>query len=280
MKTKTAIVKNILIPFIDEVLGYTPAPPQLKGAWFACKVSYGLFTDLYPDEGKEFLENVRENAVQIGEVLISSKDFQQSLALTLETLLRTRDKRKRDLIRAIYLNGYIPIEDRQQMTLERFYKTSQEVSLEALEYLKFIDEVIIPLKEKWAKEEVAKMNKENRENDDEWWFKLNMQRKPDSEVIVHWIYEEFNPNSPKIKERFPGIEKDKSLTAKQFEEERKRLNLFAEISSELLSLGIFRQIVTGGLVGQGAGSAQTLTEFGHQFINFVRLSSKKYEETN
>lgn len=278
MRTKTAIVKNIIIPFIDEVLGYTAIPPQVKGAWFACKVSYGLFTDLYPNEGKEFLEQVRKNAIEIGDILISSKDFQQSLALTFETLLRTRERRKRDLIKEVYLNGYIPAEDRYKMTLERFYRIGQEISLEALEYLKFIDETIIPLKENWAREEVTKMSKENRENDDEWWFRLNLQRKPDTEIIVQWIYEEFNPNSPKVKKRFPNIEKDKALTAKQFDEERKRLNLLAEISNELLSLGIFRNLVTGGLIGQGVGSSQTLSKFGQEFIKYVRLSSKLYEE--
>jgi hypothetical protein len=209
MKPKTAIIKNIVIPFVDEVLGYAPTPPSVKGAWFACKVSYGLFTDLYPDEGKEFLIQVRKNALEIGDILISSKDFQQSLALTFETLLRTRESRKRDLIKAVYLNGYIPAEDRYKIALERFYRVGQEISLEALEYLKFIDETIIPLKEKWAREEVAKMSKEKRENDDEWWFKLNLQRKPDTEIIVQWIYEEFNPNSQRLKKDFPILKRIK-----------------------------------------------------------------------
>jgi hypothetical protein len=56
------------------------------------------------------------------------------------------------------------------------------------------------------------------------------------------------------------------------------MNLLAEISSELLSLGVFRNIVTGGLVGQGAGSSQTLSKFGQGFIKYVRLSSMIYKE--
>ena len=30
-KVKTAIIKNVLIPCIDETLGYAYAPPELKG---------------------------------------------------------------------------------------------------------------------------------------------------------------------------------------------------------------------------------------------------------
>lgn len=273
MKTETAIIKNIVIPFIDEILSYVLIPPQVKGAWFACKVSYGLFTDLYPDEGKEFLEKVRSNAIQIGDTLISSKDFQQSLALTLEVLLRTREKKKRDLIKTIYLDGYISSENRQEMALERFYRIGQEISLEALEYLKFINETVLPIKEKWAREEVAKMNKGNQDNDDEWWFKLNLQRKPDTEIIVQYIYEKFNPNSAIVKEKFPGVETDKYLTAMQFEEEKKMLDLLAEISNELLSLGIFRNIINSGSFGGGAGSSQTLSKFGQEFIKYFRLTS-------
>lgn len=268
-----ALAKNTFLAVLDEIQSNLPPDPYLKGSLFACKVAVASFFDLYPEESKEFWDQLKQHTPQIKEELLSSKEFQQSLALTFEALLRTREARKRALIKQIYLSGYISTDDRHEMNLERFYRVSQEISLEALEYLKFIAEEILPRKEKWAKEEVAKM-KGNHEGSVEWWEELTMRRKPDSEIIMRWIYEEFNPNSEIVKARIPNVLQDKSLSKAQFEKEREKENQYAEISSELLSLGIFRTIVSGGGgFGGGASNAQTLTEFGHEFIKFVRTLS-------
>jgi len=272
-KVSQTVAKNTLLEILDEIKSNLPPNPYLKGSLFACKVAVASFFDLYQDEGKEFWNQLREHIARLREELLNSKEFQQSLALTFETLLRTREERKRALIKKIYLDGYISVDDRQVMNLERFYRVSQEISLEALEYLKFIGKEILPRKEKWARKEVSKMNKENREGDDKWWFRLNMRRKPDSEIIMQWIYDEFNPNSKIVQARIPNVLEDGKLRKKQFEREREKENQYAEISSELLSLGLFRYIVSSGGWGSSASGSQTLTKFGHEFIKFVEAMS-------
>jgi len=257
---------------MDEIEKNLPPNPYTRGSLFFCKVAVWSFFDLYPDEGKEFWNLLKKHVPQLKEEILSSQEFQQSLAITFEALIRTREIKKRKLIQQIYLDGYVSAEDRHLINLERFYRVAQEISLESLEYLKFISEVIIPRKEKWAKEEVAKM-KGKHEGSVEWWEELTMRQKPDSEVIMHWIYEEFNPNSEIVKSRIPNISQDKNLSKAQFEEERKKQNQYAEISSELLSLGIFRVGVKDGGIGSGASKVEFLTEFGYKFIDFVKTLS-------
>lgn len=272
-KPASSIAKNVFLTLLEEIEKHLPSDPYIKSSLFFCKVAVASFFDLYPNEGKEFWNLLKQHVPQLTQEMLSSQEFQQSLAITFEALLRTREVKKRKLIQQIYLNGYISAEDRQEMNLERFYRVAQEISLEALEYLKFIAEIIIPRIEKWAKEEVAKMNKENREKDDAWWVKSYMERKSISEAIMEWIYEEYDPNSKSVKNRIPNIEKDKSLMEKQWEEEKMKQKQYAEISSELTSLGIFRTGVKDGGIGSAAGQVEFLTDFGHKFIDFIKALS-------
>lgn len=274
-KPASTIAKNVFLTLLEEIEKHLPSDPYIKSSLFFCKVAVASFFDLYPDEGKKFWNLLKQHIPQLTEEMLSSQEFQQSLAITFEALLRTREVKKRKLIQQIYLNGYISAEDRQEMNLERFYRVAQEISLEALEYLKFIAEVIIPRIEKWAKEEVEKMIKENRDKDDAWWIKSYIERKSISEAIMEWIYEEYDPNSKIVKNRIPNIEKDKSLMEKQWKEEKMKQKQYEEMSSELLSLGIFRIYVksVNGFGGGTASGEHTLTDFGYRFIDFVKALS-------
>lgn len=276
-KALATIGKNAILTTLDEIEKFIPPSFYTHNVLFACKIAATSFFDLYPGEYKEFLELIRAKINQISGELFSSNEFQQSLALTFETLLRTREQKKRDLIRKIYLEGYLPAEERYKVNLERFYRIAQEISIEGLEYLKFINDEILPIKEKWARGEVKKMNKENREHNDDWWLRLTMRNKPDSEIIMQWIYNEYNPNSKKVQAGTPNVLKGKQLREKQFAEEEEKYNQYAEVASELISLGIFKTVVSGGLVGQGASSSQTLTEFGQEFIKFVKGLSFQHD---
>lgn len=135
MKPKRAIVKNISIPILDSVIATSSLPAEFKGAWFAVKAAYLLFADLYPQESSDFISLVKIHLAEVEKELVESKQFQQSLALTLETLLRTRSERKRKIIVEIFLNGYISANERETAQIERLYRVTQEISLEAVEPL-------------------------------------------------------------------------------------------------------------------------------------------------
>lgn len=264
MKVKRALVKNISIPIIDSVMA--SAPVELKGAWFAVRAAYGFYTDLYPQEGNKFMNDVKSHISQVNEQIISSKQFQQALALTLETLLKTRELQKRKIIMQLFLTGYITPEQRERVYIERFYRVCQEISLEALEHLIFIDKVILPMKYAAIQEKVRTEKSTERENSDEWWIDHYHRLEPDSSYIMKWVYNEFNPNSELVNARTPNILDNKDLTRDQFEKEKEQSRLFAEFASELLSLGIFRAISAYD------GMAYSLTDFGKDFIRYAKLS--------
>lgn len=264
MKPKRAIVKNISIPILDYAIATSTLPTELKGAWLAVRTSYLLFTDLYPQESVDFMTQVKINLSEIEKELVESRQFQQSLALTLETLLRTRNERKRKLIAQIFLNGYISITSRETAQIERLYRVTQEISLEAIEHLIFIHTTILPMKRKAVEQKVAAEKKPERQHDDEWWINHYMHMEADSIYIMNWLYNEFNPNSKLVQQRVPNVLNQSRLRDQQFEQEKHQSKHFAELGSELLSLGIMRTVALYD------GNGYILTEFGKQLIGFIK----------
>jgi len=261
---KSKFVKNFSLPIIDTVIANPSTPMTLKGAWVAFKIAYCLFDDLYPTESQEFLKQVRGNIIDIGVELYNSKEFQQSLLITFETLLRTRDEKKRHLIKSIFLNQYMQSNNRNKVSLERLYRVIDEISIEALEHLKFIDEQILPMKLETAKKKLEEMNKENREHGDNWWLNRFLEDEHESKHIQNWLYMEFNPNSPKLKAKDPTLGSDKLVNSKWFAKEKAWSKSFHELSSELINLGIFRQ------VSAYDGLEYGFTEFGRQFLIYIK----------
>jgi len=267
-KITRALAKNVAITAVDEMLSQMP-PSEIKATmtaiWFPIKVSYLTLCDIDPREGDEFKNRVVA-IVKNDPSLWDSAEFKQSLLSTLQTLTETREDKKRKVINIIYFGGYIPSGDRKSFELERLNMTAQTISLPALGHLKFVADEILPFKEKLMREKVDSMNKENRENDDEWWFRLYMKQEADSSIIDKWVHQEYNPNSTKLKAKDPRLGTDKEVSKKYFEEEAKVREHSSEMASELISLGIFRQrdaLWDGGL-------AYSLTEFGHNFIQYVQ----------
>jgi len=273
-KVTKALAKNVVITAVDEMLSLMPPSEikvTMKAIWFPIKISYLTLCDIDPREGDEFKNKVVA-IVKDDPSLWDSIEFKQSLLSTLQILTETRENKKRKVINIIYFGGYIQSENRKSFELERLNRTAQAISLPALEHLKFISEEILPMKERLMREKVASMNKENRENDDEWWFQLNMKQEADSLVIGQWIAQEYNPNSPKLKAKDPRLGNNKEASKKYFEEEARVSEHFSEMASELSSLGIFRQRdVFGGIAGNNLG--YSLTKFGHSFIKYVAQSN-------
>src|SRR5947207_822582 len=81
----------------------------------------------------------------ITEALIMSTDFQQSLLITFDALIKARTEEKRCIIKSAYMNGYIPAEDREAFELERIYQVSHNISLDAVKYLRFLKKEIMPM---------------------------------------------------------------------------------------------------------------------------------------
>ncbi len=246
----------------------TPEFVVLGSGIAALNIAYNLLLDLYPDEAKDFMKQIESHGADISSLVINSPQFKQALLTTLESLYRTRDESKRDLIKEIFLTGYLDQSSRESLNLDRLYDVCQRISPEAVLHLRFIKTVILPRKLNEIKARVAqeKINTGgNRENTDEWWVNHYMRLESDSRSIYDWIYENFNPNSEKVKKEFPRIDSDKELMSIQFEKEKEERDRAAELSAELVSLGIFRK--SDAVIGGGV--TDHITEFGHQLINFL-----------
>lgn len=267
MSLKGKIAKNVSLPIIDAVIANPLTPMPLKGAWVAFRIAYCLFDDLYPTESQKFLKQVRENIISIGIELYSSKEFQQSLTITFESLLRTRGKEKRDLIKKTFLNCYISEEDRQKVALERFYRIIEEISLEAVEHLNFIDREIIPMRIEEKQKEISKMDQSNfdKEHTKDWWLKTKIEGTSLSLYIDKWIHNAFN-----LKNQIVNIDfaVNKIKLNHQIEGERNIRKRFSELSNELVSLGIFR---SGSAIG---GDVYTFTGFGYKFLEMIKSTSQ------
>lgn len=226
--------------------------------------TFAVGLDIAKPDVTEMWKELDENTPGWKKDLADSPEFQQAFLLTLEAIARTRNQNKRRLIRLVFLNEYIPAEDRERISIERFYRAIQEISIEAMEHLLFIKKTILPRKKQMVLEEVAAMNKTNRAYDDEWWYRRNMDRMPESQVIEKWIYEEYNVNSPNIKRNKPPDHTPEweEWMHKHSDEEYSIRKQFGEFRSELLSLGIMIQ-------RQDYDGNYSLTEFGKHFLEYV-----------
>ncbi len=264
MKKDQAFIKNVALVIANAATVYSGAPIVLQAASLVLIAAYGFHTDIFPEESKDLLKRLEKVAPNLKNQIINSKEFQQALAITYESLARTPDVNKRKIIKAVFFDEYISTEDRHNIELERLYRITQEISIEALEHLKFIEQIIIPKKGKMISKQIQEMNKENREGNDEWWYKLEYYRKPDSQVIQQWIYEEYNSNSPQVKAYAPNenTKEWRGWMAGIGDKERKIEARFAELAAELISLGIFKS--------RGDGT-YTLSEFGQKFIKYAKI---------
>ena len=271
MIQKKTVIKNLVVPLIDELIQNPTISPSFKASWLGVKMFYGLLSDLHPIESKDFLLMIRKFVKEIGEELFDSSDFQQSLIVTFDSLLKTRNEKKRKLIRTIFLNGYISSENRELFEMERYYKVANEISIPAIEYLKFIYDVILPLKAKIEKIDMQKFRIEHQKDKERLVVQLFFKKKFDSEIIKQWIYEEYNPDSETMKIKFPDLSDNEEQKEKYSAEEKKKRDQYVEMASELTSLGIMRSGTVDGGLGYGTRGGENLTDFGKKFLEFIPM---------
>lgn len=122
----------------------------------------------------------------------------------------------------------------------------------------------MPQKREAIEQKVVAERKPERQHDDQWWINHYMNMEPDSNHIMQWVFNEFNPNSKIVQQRIPNVLTQPLLRDQQFEKEKQQSKRFAELSSELLSFGIIRTVALYD------GNGYTLTEFGKQLMDFIK----------
>lgn len=237
-------------------------PIEAQTLILAGVATFSVALDLIADDITDLWDRLKGANPNLSKDLASSAEFQQSFIITLEALARTRNRNKRKLIKAIYLGEYIPSKTREKVALERFYRITQDISIDSIEHLKFIAEVIIPIKEKEAHEFVSSMNG-NHDNDDEWWYQRQLESIPESTIIDKWINDEYGTNGRKYKPETPKDKDEWKIWAKPISDKEHEIrNRILEIHTELESFGILRQ-------RGDYNSGKQLTEFGRKFMRYT-----------
>lgn len=253
---------TIFDAFISALPDDTPNALVIKGLWFAIfstiQVNGALFgRDEMEDLGREIQKKT------IGkEELFNSPEFQQSLLVTLENHSRTRDARKRKLMRQVFTEGYLSADSLHEFELERFHTTANRISIAAMQFLKIIDEKILPVKEN----DVRKKVKETQKLDfvpDSYTYKDIWQKSPTSNYIRDWLKREYDPSDPRMIKNHPDI-KDKKSSMPYKEDLLREEMQINEYTSELISLGVFLPISAWNGIGF------EISDFGKELIKYLR----------
>lgn len=228
---------------------------------------YGFYLQFKQDKLNSFVRFISDNPNEFAEVIVSQPAFQDGFIISLKAYLDARTKEKEELVKQIFLE-FTKSDKKEEFDLERYYNTMNLLSFEGVRYLGFLNREIIPDWQTYVKSEMKRLD---------WQKELTEQSEPLSKYISSWIQDNFNPNSPLVKEKW-GYEdgsEDTEKLGKIFAEEALKLNEMREHISEYLSLGILRAIPgsAGGYGGGGIPTEYTLTEFGWNFIQHLKYIS-------
>lgn len=252
--------------------------PKLMIFLGLCKIFIALPMGARKTRAIEFMQFLKDNTPMLSESLFEMESFQDGLLHSFETFLRERNEAKRRAVQRIFL-GFAASGDKERFQLERFNAVLSQISLEAIEYLSFINNLILPRMTKHWEEDAARLSAipiSAGGQDAAWWMKSYRNTDPVTKHIKKWIYDTYDPNTEGVKARhnYDGQDHEKlnAIYALKQPEDRH----LAEMTAELLSLGIFRTILTGGgSIGGDPPDEHTFTDFGWAFLSYVAFPNIK-----
>jgi hypothetical protein len=226
---------------------------------------------------EEFFKFLNNNQALFTKQILNNSDFKDVFILTIEKYIRLRYEKKRKIMQNIFLDFIrITDEEKKVFQVERFYDTLDKISLEAIEYLKFVIEI---LQEKVIND-IKKANSDNKYLDNDLGclkYCANRNGKFVTTYLTQHIDENYHPNSKKVQEQYnynshANDEQSKKLLDFIFGKESEQIIKMNEMIAEYISLGLFRTEVRGGgsLGGGGGHSEATITDYGIEFIKFIK----------
>lgn len=262
MRFLKKLTETVAIPIIDAAVDLAipdsdPRKPMFKAVLYSIKGSYGFLASFMPEEAEDFMKQVGEHREEIATQLLKSKEFQQALIITFDSLIRTRSEKKRRIVKQVFFKGYIPAKKHEEFELERFYSRSQEISMEAVAYLHFIKKEIMP-------SYIAYIEKENSLPSNVGKKTLTTWNTPISTYIFDWISSNYDVNNTEVKKKYPNLPHD-SIYGKLKQELPNKIQELDEMAAEFLSLGIFSS--TGSKLG--GGFTYSFTSFGLRYLDYL-----------
>jgi hypothetical protein len=265
--TTVQVVNNQLGEVISSI---TKVWPTAAGLLALAQASIGYYLIYRQEELNQFTAFLRDNPDAFTEDIIASKEFQDGFIISLENYFKLRTEEKRLFAQKIFL-GFGRSPEKQDFPLERFHDSLQKISASGLYFLAFIQNTIIPYRDKEIQEEVDATHSftEAGGQTREWWIEDYTKNRPISKYLNKWLEEEYNFSSPACRKKFklPNTIGEEELENLNRLKDQKREDISYSLS-ELDQLGIVRGNTTEA--GWGAsGYEQRFTEYGKQFIDFI-----------
>jgi len=256
------VTTNISIPFIGTVVANIASThPEVGIAWLGISSTYLFFKAMDP-RADDFIKKINKNIGGISEELVKSTEFQQSLLITFDALIRARSEGKKKVIKRIYLSGYIRETDKKQFELERFYNTAQNLSPQSIAFLRFFIKEILPKFQHWDIKKALGMIKRGDSNVS-YVF-------PMTPLIYNWFKDNYDIPISKLG-HFKSLNKKDRLLKSQLTNDRvKFASTFQAACAELVCLG-FLQFVIGDRKESIVGTEYYISLFGLRYLDFLEL---------
>jgi hypothetical protein len=228
---------------------------------------------LRQERALEFFEFIKNNTWNFSKEIVQTEEFQDCFVLTLESYIRQRNQKKRIIIQNIFL-WYNQRDKKltEEFEMEKLYNINALISIEAIEWLKFIKYVLIPIKEEY-------ITKKSIESEIPNWWKNKERRKdlfderePITKFWNEYIYDIYNPNSEKVKEKYwwkINSKEINNLFDREQYEQRKNQNIVNELNSLWIFYSRYRHI--GTIWGWIDEEGSNFTLIGKQYLDFINL---------
>ncbi len=273
--TKSALNITIsgMMPFIQHVIDpFLIAKPYWGFAIYAVIGLYGVYLALRQDELNELLDFINSHPQEFRKEIVESEEFRKGFIQFFDTYVKERLEKKRQILRRI-LFGFTSASDKENFELERLQDSLLRISPQAIEVLVFINKEILPVMKKNIEKEMENYAKNARSDEHNRLLDITWQRQSVSALIMQWIHDRYNSNSPQVKKQYNlGSEHNPDIQAKIAAIEHQVTKEKTECWTELLGLGIFRMNVQAGTFAGGSASEYHLTDFGIRFLKYIEES--------
>jgi len=270
IKSALNITISGMMPFIQHIIDpFLTAKPYWGLTIYAVIGLYGVYLALRQDELNELLNLINSNPEIFRKEIVESEEFRKGFIQFFDSYVKERLKNKRQILTRVLL-GFTTATDKDKFELERLQDSLLRLSPQAIEVLVFINRDVLPIMKKNVNKEMESYAKNARPDDLDRLLDITWQRQSISKIIMQWIYDRYNSNSPQVKKQYNlGSEHNPDLQAKIAVIEHKVTKEKTECWTELLSLGIFRMNVQGGTFAGGSASECHLTDFGMRFLKYI-----------
>ena len=268
---KTLILAQGLLPYFQQKLSpFLTQHPYWELTFCYAIGLYGIYMALKQDEVNEVVKFIEDHPTEFKKEIVKRKEFQKGFLVFFEQYLKQRLEQKKKILKKILL-GFSVTKEKDEYELERLNECLERISLESLTFLIFVKKDVLPKLEAQIQEELKKDQYQKSDRSLEWWFNQMIVTKSVWEVIEKLIYDDYNPDSERVKTMY-GISKKEGwisdLRHRAETREREKRGVVNEAMTELVTLGILKTKPANITWGGGGSSDYIFTMFG---ITFIRL---------